>query len=429
MNVATVETSIIPTTHRWSLPVLTVFVLWVLVLFDPQIFLARYGAGFLPEIPKFIYMALALIIVLQAPGRVWYLPLLLFVVGAIMASLFAENIGVAQDLVVKILLLYYILAIGSLTFINSVDKTTLILHLFLWQFLWWSLHAGFWGNGVGWHPELRNEDGYGPMMVLGIGYSFYFGMAARERTVRLAAFLVAGLSLIGVVSSFARGTVIAAGVVLVYVWFRSPRKGRTFGAVVVGLSVFVVAVAILYPGGEFWAEMSTVSEGFETGTGLDRWILWDMGWRVFLDNPIFGAGAGNFGFYAAEHLWSEAITGYRTHWHFYGRGVHNVYLQVLSEFGLVGTIAFVALLVHFWKRNAELRSTALVSAWWPATRHRFDLYMLSLALETAMVAYLACGVFYNQLFVHWFYSIIIVNALLHATAKRVMLQQRALAHE
>jgi hypothetical protein len=36
-----------------------------------------------------------------------------------------------------------------------------------------------------------------------------------------------------------------------------------------------------------------------------------------------------------------------------------------------------------------------------------------------MIAFLITGFFYDQLFVHWFYSLLIVNALLHATAQRI----------
>ena len=41
-----------------------------------------------------------------------------------------------------------------------------------------------------------------------------------------------------------------------------------------------------------------------------------------------------------------------------------------------------------------------------------------------MVGYLATGIFYNQLYIHWFYSILTLNALLQSNAKRIVLQQR-----
>jgi hypothetical protein len=38
-----------------------------------------------------------------------------------------------------------------------------------------------------------------------------------------------------------------------------------------------------------------------------------------------------------------------------------------------------------------------------------------------MVAFLITGLFYDQLFVHWLFSLLTLNALLHATAKRLTL--------
>jgi hypothetical protein len=52
--------------------------------------------------------------------------------------------------------------------------------------------------------------------------------------------------------------------------------------------------------------------------------------------------------------------------------------------------------------------------------------MLSLALEAAMVGYLVTSVFYDQLYVHWFYSLLAVNVVLHMNAKRVMIHQSPL---
>lgn len=428
MNVATVETSFIPTTQRWSIPLLTVFVLWIAVLFDPHYWLADHGLTFLPQVPKFIYLGLALMIISQMQRAVWYPPLLLFMAAALMASAFAENVGVAQDRVVKILLLYYVLAIGSMTFIKSVGKTTLVLHLFLWQFLWWSLHAAFRGS-VSWHPTLANEDGFGPMMVLGLGYCFYFGMAAKKRGLRLMAFLLAGLSLIGVVSSFARGAVLAAGFLALYMWYRSGLRGQTFAAAALGLGIVGLSADVLFPGGAFWKEMSTVSEGFGDATGLERWLLWRAAWQTFLSSPIFGVGAGNFGIFAGDQLWlTTELKDYYNQGHLWGKAVHSVYFQMLAEFGLAGTMAFVALLIDFWRRNAQLRSEPFVTAWWSATGQVFDLQMLSRALEAAMVGYLASGFFYDQLYEHWFYTIVAVNALLHWNAQRAVSLQYSDSH-
>jgi len=149
-----------------------------------------------------------------------------------------------------------------------------------------------------------------------------------------------------------------------------------------------------------------------------------MAWRTFLERPLLGVGAGNFGIFAFENLWADPEL--RLYYHrglLWGRAVHNVYFQLLSEFGLLGTLAFVSLLVDFWRRNARLRSAAFISAWKSASENPLDLRMLSHALEVGMVAYLATGFFYDQVYVHWFYSLLTLNAVVHLNAARLALEQ------
>jgi O-antigen ligase len=101
------------------------------------------------------------------------------------------------------------------------------------------------------------------------------------------------------------------------------------------------------------------------------------------------------------------------------RSLHNVYMQTLVEFGIVGTVALALMLIDFWKRNAALRSERFIAAWRQADPRGLDLRAISLALEAAMVAFLITGFFYDQLYVHWLYSLLIINAVLHATAQRL----------
>jgi O-antigen ligase len=406
------------TSQPWTLALRLVVLLWVAVLFDPHLWLATHGLEFAPSLPPVLFIGLAFVILVSRHPWVWYPPFLLFIANAAFMVPFAENSGVAFDLVAKLLLFFYILAIGSITFIRSVEKANLVLQLFLWQFLWWSACGVLWGF-VPWHPTLGNEDSFGPLMVIGAPYCFYFGLASRQRGLRSAALFLAGVCLVGVVSSFARGAFLACAFVAVYVWARSSHKGRTAGVLILGALITCIAAGLLFPDGKFWHEMSTASDGFSDSTGRDRWILWKTAWRAFLERPVFGVGAGNFGIFSGANLWSdpELMAHYRFAGRLWGRVPHSFYFQTIAEFGLIGVGAVVALLADFWKRNTELRSMTLTAAWQSATDGRSDLRMLSMALEAAMVGYLATGIFYDQLYVHWFFSLVTLNVVVHRTAR------------
>jgi O-antigen ligase len=422
--------------QAWTLPLLLLLSLWVFTLFDPDVWLASQGALWARKVPPLFYLVVAALVAIhapRAPRRIWFLPFLLFMINASLTVQFAENTGLARGLVWKTLLLYYFLAVGSLAFIRGVDKTRLLLFLFLCQFLFWSAQ-GLTGEAtmgrttwqpIPWHPTLGNTDAFAPLMVIGMAFSYYYGLASRAGSVRWLAFLTGFLCVVGMVASYTRGASLAAGIVVLYVCLRSPHRGKALVWLGVAAAVFLIATTVIYPGGEFWARLATItSEGTRSGTGADRWHLWQLGWRVFTERPIFGVGGGNFGIYAFYHIPPEELLGRyaQNRWFLYGRVLHSVHLEILVEFGLVGAATYLWMLVDFWKRNAALRSASFTSAWARATQGRpLDLRSLSLGLEAAMVAFLITGLFYDQLFVHWLFSLLTLNALLHATAKRLTL--------
>ena len=414
----------------WTLPLRLVFALWVIVLCDPQIWLVAQGVSFAPRIVLALYGTLgAMVLALAPPVSRWYPAFLLYLANACVMLPFAENTGVARDFVLKNLLLYYLLAVGSLTFIQSVAKARLLLLLFLLQFLWWLVQARFTGPNVGsglwqpipWHPNLGNTDAFAPLMVIGIGFAFYYSLATPKGRMRWLALAIGAMCVVGMVAAYTRGASVGAVMILLYVWLRSPNKGRTFWKVALAIAVFFVATSIIYPQGQFWTRLASITaEGTETGTGADRWHLWQMGWHAFVRRPVFGVGAGNFGIFSFYHLPPDELIGrYQLQeGALYGRALHSVYMQVLSEFGFVGAVAFVGLLDDFWRRNRALRSAKLLTAWRQAAPRGPELRAVSLALEAGMAAYLVTGLFYDQLYVHWFYSLLIVNAVVHSVALR-----------
>src|SRR2546426_826217 len=282
----------------WTLPLRLVFALWVIVLCDPQIWLVAQGVSFAPRIVLALYGTLGALVLAHAPPvSRWYPAFLLYIANACIMLPFAENTGVARDFVLKILLLYYVLALGSLTFIKSIEKARLLLLLFLLQFLWWLIQARFTDPNVGqmvwhpipWHPHLGNTDAFAPLMVIGMGFAFYYGLATRKGGLRWLALAIGAMSVVGMVAAYTRGASVGAAMILLYIWLRSPNKGRTLWGLVLATIVFFVATSIIYPQGQFWTRLASITtEGTETGTGADRWHLWQTGWHAFVRRPVFG---------------------------------------------------------------------------------------------------------------------------------------------
>jgi O-antigen ligase len=143
---------------------------------------------------------------------------------------------------------------------------------------------------------------------------------------------------------------------------------------------------------------------------------------VFRENPLLGVGAENFGPFAASYFRRGSVRGMYADnpATLYDRKLHSSYFQILSEFGIAGSLLFLWLLVDFWKRNAALRTTPYRAAWYAATGGDYDLRWLALGLESGMVAFWSTAVFYNQLFTPGLYALLTANALLHSRLKATL---------
>ncbi|WP_147370716.1 O-antigen ligase family protein, partial [Meiothermus taiwanensis] len=67
-----------------------------------------------------------------------------------------------------------------------------------------------------------------------------------------------------------------------------------------------------------------------------RLEIWGVAWRAFLERPLTGIGIGGFQTYYLEHAPPNAIEPTATH-------VHNLFLSLLAEAGLLGLLGFLGL--------------------------------------------------------------------------------------
>ncbi len=76
-----------------------------------------------------------------------------------------------------------------------------------------------------------------------------------------------------------------------------------------------------------------------------RLLLWDTAWNLFLHSPTIGVGWGNFtGLYES---YVQAFSSLIPPGVF---AIHNIYLQLLAETGLVGFFSFFYLIIQTWRQ-------------------------------------------------------------------------------
>ena len=155
---------------------------------------------------------------------------------------------------------------------------------------------------------------------------------------------IALLMMIAIVLTKSRGGLlgfVAMAVVFLLV-SRSLTPTTMIGLMLSGM----VAVPLMGPA--FWSRMESIVDGSKdpTGSREQRREVMKLAWNVFLDYPLTGVGAGQFQIYEGPggvHEWRET---------------HNVLLQVASELGIFGLMAFTYLIWRgfkgAWQTHREL---------------------------------------------------------------------------
>ena len=360
----------------------------------------------------------------------------LFLFGTAVALVHHGNWGLASA-VDRWMYQWYLLGLITLTICDRPARARPIFGLYFGYFVWF----GIWGlislktSPIGavqdtstrvivfWHRDYDNRDAFGPLMVAGLAYSIYYLQA--NRTIRTRArtawgYLSIGLCAIGFVTSFGRGAFLAFLAVGISMWLRSKRKLAVIFALLIAIGVATLSVPRLVD--RYVETMQSITQqGTESGTGADRAALWSIAWREFLANPIFGMGTNNFGVGAATVLSPGEVTaGGYTAGRLWGRAVHSAPVTILAEYGLVGAIFAVLLIVDFFRTNRRTRMNVAKAS--SAELSQTDGFppgyvnAVALGLHAAFLAFCVSGIFYEIIYTPLFWTVIVLNRMLYFTS-------------
>ena len=195
--------------------------------------------------------------------------------------------------------------------------------------------------------------------------------------------LLAGCILLFAVALFltqSRGGLVALAVALLAALVYGGSARRHFAV----LATLVAMVGIAYYAA--FASSTELERLLHPGGGTGRSDLWSVAARVIGDHPVVGVGAGNFPLVAPEYA-AETINLPAVHLLVdRPQVVHNTYLGVFADLGVVGLITFVLVVgtvLALARRSARLF----------ARMHDTDLELVSRAVFVSLVGMLAAFVF------------------------------------
>ena len=317
----------------------------------------------------------------------------------------------------KDMTLYFFFYLGIVTFVNSTSR----MHKLI--LMWLGVHTVLAVNGMlhqgrgvgGW---LGDENDFGMEMNVAIPVAFFMYQGATNKGSK---FLYVGLLAVFVMSLIAtssRGGFLGLLAVAAYCWFYSPKK---IMSLLLGLCL--AGLVLIAAPQEYWDRISSITEDktMEEGTAGQRVFTWGIGWEMFLDNPMFGVGQGNFpwaiGEYMGGRTWQTKSLA--------GRQAHSLYFTLLPELGLVGVMIFGAM-VYVNYRDTSVKNLVLpTSSGVSARRDEADIQDLQISRATlygnailgGMIGYLATSTFISTLYYPTFWIMMALAVALRNTTQ------------
>jgi O-antigen ligase len=138
----------------------------------------------------------------------------------------------------------------------------------------------------------------------------------------------------------------------------------------------------------------------------NRVMAWHAGWHMFLDHPLTGVGVGQFPIANGSKYWPGS-----------GRKVwlnaHSVYVQLIAELGLFGTLAFSVYLVGLFGLNYSIGKQL---AAFPEAPHWLRFYPTACSLS--LLVLLFAGYSSHDLYRSTWYMLGALSACVHMVVKR-----------
>lgn len=280
------------------------------------------------------------------------------------------------------------------------------------------------GGGAELRPRLTGPIGeqnrYAQIMLVLLPLAVWAARMEPTRTLRLGAAGCGALIVSGTLLTFSRGAAVALVmlvVAMVLVGFVRLRHVVALGAALVALTFavapdYVVRVQSLVTASEAVSSGETSSDGAIKGRITENLAAF----HAFRDHPLVGVGPGLFFTrYSSQYANELDLRFLET-----DRRAHNLYLELAADLGLLGLMAFLAIIVvtmvQLWR----------LSRFWAARRPEWG--DLALAFMLALFAYMASGIFLQLAFQRYLWILVaLANATIWILTREMRQAQRGLS--
>jgi|GEM_PF-5366080 len=233
---------------------------------------------------------------------------------------------------------------------------------------------------------------YALMLVTIFPFAVNFYLHETERARKALYLLWVGLLIYGTLLTYSRASAVTLLLVTLYTLIRS--SDRLSRKEVGGLALAGVLILLLLPGLVF-QRVESLSRGGEDPSLKARWSYVMVGYEVFKDHPLFGVGPNNYKVAYASPEYRSA--GYQSKSNVeigkqrgrVGRAAHNMYLEAISEIGLVGIALLIYVFLLTWKEFRDAQQQFKRTG-------REKMWLLTNSLELGFLAFLLNSFFLSS---------------------------------
>ncbi len=221
-------------------------------------------------------------------------------------------------------------------------------------------------------------------------------MHEKKQILRLLAGWGAFVCVLTVYYTFSRGGFLALLVVIMLIFLRQPSKPY------VGLVMFAVLALVAYQflPAQYTARITSLFQlipGVNVSAKKDASLTGRasaniIGWNMFSDHPVLGVGVGNynanFTYYARELGLSHEAGA-----------AHNLYLEIAAERGILGLLAFSAIIYSTFRVLSNTKRMAL-------NKNFKEFAAICDALSTGLTGYLVAATFLHDAHIRYFWILL-----------------------
>ena len=282
--------------------------------------------------------------------------LLLLIVSQSMASLFyANNTGSVKKLLQSEILNIIAFVFGGMLAISSIERLKKYLKLWVVLGALICIQVIFkGGTGPG---RLGDENDVALTVVIMMPF-FYYGFSYFSGILKYICLIGIFLAIVAVVVTASRGGFLALAATSVMIFLYSEHKVKLAGVFLIGM---MLSISIFLSQG-YIDDLRSISDT-EESTADERLYSWGLGVDMYLDNPIFGLGTGQFGWNVMNYQEARGDfalddEGLNLRRNLAGRTSHSTYVDYFSERGIVGVFLLFLLIRALYRRLKNIGDRA-----------------------------------------------------------------------